>query len=135
MRSLLAMFALAASAIAAPVPKCLKAKDEGGPLVGIWKPVGTSRTWFEFQPDGTMRCWTDGNERTAATYSWAVQPGCSPKRMTWQNEGKRWGAVYELDGEVLKIFYAHAKATLPDTVGPDPAVGNFEHVTRHTPAK
>ncbi len=134
MRPLIALILLVSLAPAAPVPKSIKAKDEFGPLVGTWKPVGTSRTSFEFRPDGTMRCWTEGNERSGATYSWTVQPGCSPKRMTWQSEGKRWEAVYELDGDSLKIFYAHAKAKLPDTVGPDP-VGNFEQVSRDNSAK
>ena len=65
MRHLIAAILLVGFASAAPVPKALKKQDETALLVGRWKPVGTSRTFFDFRPDGTMRCWTDGNERSA----------------------------------------------------------------------
>jgi hypothetical protein len=116
------------------VPKGIKAKDESGPLVGTWKPAGTSRTFYDFQPDGTMKCWTEGNERSTATYWWTATPGGSPKRMTWQNDGKGWEAVYELSGDSLTITYVSAKLKPPDAVGPHPN-GIFEQLVRVTPAK
>ena len=134
MRPLLAVALLAALAPAAPVPKALK-KADSELLVGRWVPTGTSRSFFEFHADGTMRCWTEGNEKNAPAYTWVTNSEATPKRMTWSMNGKpKWEAVYELDGDSLKFLYAHHPAKLPSAVKPDPE-GNFEQLTRDTSAK
>jgi uncharacterized protein (TIGR03067 family) len=136
MRRLIAVVLLATLAPAAPIPKELKKKDDAARFVGRWKPVGTSTMFIEFASDGSMKAWTEATtERSAASYTWTVDPTPTPKRMTWYSDGKpRWEAIYELDSDSLKFLYGSQTAKLSDKVAPD-GTYLFEQLTRDTSAK
>lgn len=120
---------------AAPIPKELKKADDKTALVGRWKPADSSAQWYEFKADGTMKTWNAPNEGSAVPYLWTIDPTATPKRMTWANgrSGKvEWEAVYELDGNDLRMTYAHTPK-VPTGIGAGFGIVNKQ--TRDTPGK
>lgn len=135
MRFAAMLFLLAAPLSAAPVPKEMKAKRDADRLVGRWKPADGKNTWYEFRADGTMKTWNEPNEASAVPYRWTIDPTTTPKRMTWANGGTgmvEWEAVYELDGNDLRMTYAHTPKVPP---GLGAAFGIVNKQTRETPVK
>lgn len=127
---------LAGPALAAPVPKELRAKRGDAELiVGRWKPADGTRQWYEFKADGTMKTWNEPNEGSAVPYRWSIDPTATPKRMTWANArtGRvEWEAVYELDQNDLRMTYNSAP-TVPIGIGRGFGIPNGQ--TREVPAK
>ena len=135
MRPLLALLLLVGFAPAAPVPKAIKKKDDASLLVGRWKPSDGTKQWYEFQDDGTLKTWDEPNEQSAVPYKWTIDVTAIPKRMTWANgkTGKvEFEAVYELDGDDLRMNYASAPA-VPKAVGK--GNGAFNGQVRDTSGK
>ena len=135
MRSLLAAVVLTTLAPAAPVPKAVKKVDDAGLLVGRWRPNDGSKQWYEFKADGTFKTWNEPSEDTAYHYKWSIDPTASPKRMTMSNAGSgkaEWEAVYELDGDDLRITYSGV-GKVPAGIGKE--FGIFNGLTRDTTTK
>jgi hypothetical protein len=135
----LALFAAALFAgpmVAAPVPKELK-KGEGERLVGTWKPAEGKTEWFRFDADGTLTAWDATRPNTPSSYTYAVEPAASPRRMTWTVKGEMepyFRCVFELDDDRLRLRYVSASADWPAKV--DAACGPyFCEQTRDTAAK
>ena len=125
MRFAVLLLVAAGALTAAPVPKDMKAKKgDAALLVGRWKPSDGTTQWYEFKADGTMKTWNEPGEANAVPYLWTIDPTAKPKRMTWSNakSGRaEWEAVYELDGDDLKMTYA-ATPKVPPAIGPGPGL-------------
>jgi len=135
MRTLLALVLLGSLAVAAPVPKAVKKKNNADQLVGTWKPDKGSE-WFEFTAEGGMKAWTTGSVNSPALYTYALDPDPDARewRMTWSTKGQAkpsYQVVYLIDGDRMYMTYSGVNGTPPPK--PDPTTApNF---TRQTPDK
>ena len=106
--------------VAAPVPKSLKKKPDGGDIVGLWAttPGGTTGWWFG--ADGNAGTGNPRQVGCAAIYK--VDATQTPKHLDWsQDGGKSWYlAIYEIENDVLKInFGPGGSGKRPTVIGPN----------------
>jgi uncharacterized protein (TIGR03067 family) len=107
MRPLLAAALLAGFAVAAPVPKAAKKKDDATQIVGTWKPAADAGCWYQFNADGTMQTWHGLGKGSPLDWTWTLDPTATPKRMklTRAVGSGVYDCIYELDGDGLKIAF------------------------------
>ena len=120
--------ALLSLALAAPVPRALKASD-ATVIVGEWELVKGTYSGQPFESaDGTK--WTLNADGTAvrdrpkqgrATAKYKLDPAADPKTFDWDtDEGNQFLGVYELDGDTFKVCLradAARPTKLTDTQG------------------
>ncbi len=138
MRSLLSVvtFLLAATVIAAPVPKAVKKTDDANRLIGTWKPAAGELVWHRFDADGTLTLWRAENPDATYGYSWKLDSTATPKRLVMKgvrNSDRTYECVYELSGDGLK-YTTGQTGVFPDTVAPGRGHVYYE-MTRDTAAK
>lgn len=118
--------------VAAPVPKSVKKKDDGGDIIGLWvNRPGQTSGWY-FHEDGSAGCGTPGVPGgCVAVYK--VDATQTPKHLDWsQDGGKTWHlAIYEIENDVLKInFGSGGSGMRPTAIGPNLG-SQFETGTRN----
>lgn len=135
MRPLLAIALLVGLALAAPVPKELKKKDDATAIIGTWKPASTGTCHFKFNDDGTMRTWHSPNIGSPIDWTYTLDPIATPKTMklTTAKGKETHDCIYELDGDGLKIAFVLG-AKDPKKVEAGPGLQLYEQ-TRDTSAK
>ncbi len=136
-------FVVVAVAVAAPVPKGMKAKRPDAELfVGTWeivqsdvngKPRGGKATLWAFDADLNMTSFNQGAEPKNGT-KWAIKldPEKSPKQIDLIREGSNYKGIYEWDGDDLRIAYTLGGGR-PATFDPKPDV--YTELLRRVPEK
>ena len=101
---------LAAPALAAPVPKSLKAKrPDAEVFVGTWELAeGTNGvrpyTWT-FDEDLTM--WSKSTAENGRGSKWLIKldPDKSPKEIDLNSDGTSYLGIYTIDGDEIRLVY------------------------------
>lgn len=142
MRPLLVALLLAGSAVAAPVPKAVKKRDDKSQLLGTWKTTSEQGKtgkdiWthtYLFEDTGHLQQWYGPAD--SSNWDWTIDPAQTPKKMTWVNKkyGRAFDCTYELDRDTLRLNYVGAGQPLPNGVGPK-AGGNAIEMARDTTTK
>lgn len=107
MRSAVFLIALAGFAVAAPVPKALKAKrPDPEVFVGTWEVEShgeRGRHTWTFDEDLTM--WSKGVGANGPGSKWVmkIDPDKSPKEIDF---GTTYRGIYEIDGDEIRIVYS-----------------------------
>ena len=123
--------------VAAPVPKPLKKQDDRKAILGYWRgdvlnpgQGGNPNFYrFHFGDDGTCGIGSGSTPSAPDSSSeYALDPTHTPKRMKWLNGPQKteWLCVYELDGDVLRVGFVHAKSEVPPDVTPRAGVTVYE---------
>lgn len=140
MRPLFVVCLLAGIAVAAPVPKSVKKKDDATLILGTWKPTGKDMAWFQFADDGTLKTWHGDDENAnKMAWTWAIDPErTTPRRVRLNrvpDSHNGYDCLYELDGDTLKLVFLLKKGMLPPEkvqAGPDL---QLHQMTKSPPAK
>ena len=130
--ALLAVVVLILPGSAAPVPKELKKKPNG--VVGVWVEVGSPKSVWFFNEDGTAG--TGEPDKPLCKAIFKTDDTQSPPHLDWsQDGGKSWYLdAYELDGDTLKLSAVGPGGVRPATV--DPKNGSqWIHLVRREKSK
>jgi uncharacterized protein (TIGR03067 family) len=108
---LLALLFLVAAAVAAPVPKALKAKrPDAEVFVGTWELVnadgGPAKHVWTFDPDLTMWSKVVGNTGKGSEWKVKIDPEKTPKEIDF---GTIYRGIYEIEADEIRIVYTSDK--------------------------
>jgi len=114
MRGALVGLLAVSAAVAAPIPKDFKPKDDDRTrIVGRWAilPANANSGEWEFFADGTARL--PGRQGTEPSILYTMDPKGTPKAFTWRPPWGSWKGVYELSGDELRIAVVSGNGPMP----------------------
>ncbi len=125
MKSFAVLTLLAASALAAPVPKELKKDDS---VEGLWwearfndtvNPDAAKARRFSFNKDGTAGIHPTAGAAPHA-YTYAVDKTTEPRSFSWNGAGGReqYRAVFRIEGDTMFLVFTGVPKPLPKEVKP-----------------
>ena len=132
MRTAVALLLLAASLVAAPVPKALKRPRDEDRIVGIWVRNPGETAGFAIYDDGSCDTGVGTTKKDRPPGRYKLDTTQSPKHIDWSPDGgQTWFlGVYELDGDSLRFnFGDRGSGVRPKVLGPNTGF-QWEDLTR-----
>lgn len=102
-------------ALAAPVPKVVKAKPDAERFAGTWDALDAGKDGkpkpgggYQWTFDADLTMWSKSTGASDKGTQWAIQidPEKSPKEIDLTHFGTAYKGIYEFDGDDIRIAYA-----------------------------